>query len=320
MFKIKLTSFLTGVCLAVCLLAVLFASPEATYAKPSKKVVETKLTTTPSDPDGQDSWFTSVTVVELDLKAHGETYFQWNQTNGDWIKYKTPFRAYRGENTLYYYSVAKSGVKEAVQSKVIKVDYIKPTLVKAKIESVDGAAKIDIESQADVVKYKIYKRDGKSYKTIDTVSTNSYVDQDVKIGETSVYKVVAIDRAGLKSDKAQLVVKIVKPVAKSVVVSTPAVVEKVEVKIQPQIAQGASTTSVKQPSSVNDLKIAETVTPAPTSQPVVSAKNWNRLYIAIAILLVAAAAAVGGYYAYEWWTNRAEPKDKPKEKKSNSRW
>ena len=53
--------------------------------------------------------------------------------------------------------------------------------------------------------------------------------------------------------------------------------------------------------------------------------NWNRLLLAISILLIAAGAAIAGYYGYEWWILRKEKKkvEKPKVVKPsnpNSRW
>ena len=315
MFKIKLTSLLTGFCLATCLLLTLFVSPTATFAKTSKKIVETKLVTSPTEPKGQNDWYTSVTMVELESNTTGSVYFQWNGTDGKWSKYKQPVRAYRGENTLYYYGVSKGGVKEAVKSKVIKVDYLKPTLIETKIESVNAAAKISVKSQSDVANYQIYKKTDGHYRLIDTTKTDLYIDQNVKIGKTYVYKVVAVDLAGLKSTAAQLVVKIVEPI-KIDKIEPVNVIKVNQIKQVKQIDQGISTQ--KKVESVVEKPVE--VLPNADSKTVVPVRNWNRLFIAIIILLIAAAAAVGSYYAYEWWAKRTTPKDKPKEKKTNSRW
>lgn len=315
MFKIKIASLLTGFCLMVCLVLTLFVSPTATFAKTSKKVVETKLVTSPVQPKGQNNWYTSVTMVEFNSNNTGDVYFQWNQTSGEWSKYKQPIRAYRGENTLYYYSVSKGGVKEAVKSKVIKVDYLKPTLTETKIESVDATAKISVKSQLDVESYQIYKKTDGHYHLIDTIKTDSYVDKSVKIGKTYVYKVVALDRAGLESRGAQLVVKIVEPIkiAKVEEIKTNSVNSIQAVR---QIGQGASIVKNMEPVAEKTVEVL----PNNDNKKVAPVRNWNRLFIAIIILLIAAAAAVGSYYAYEWWTKRTIVKDKPKEKKTNSRW
>lgn len=48
--------------------------------------------------------------------------------------------------------------------------------------------------------------------------------------------------------------------------------------------------------------------------------GWNRFLVALAILVIAAGAAIGGYYGYEWYANRSTeepPSDVPK---SNNRW
>lgn len=315
MFKIKLNSLLTGFCLTVCLLLTLFVSPEATFAKTSKKTIESKIVTSPAEPKGQNDWYTSVTMVEFDSNTTGDVYFQWNETSGKWSKYKQPVRAYRGENTLYYYSVSKGGVKETVKSKVIKVDYSKPTLTETKIESVDATAKISVKSQSDVVNYQIYKKIDSHYRLVDTVKTDSYIDKSVKIGKTYVYKVVAFDQAGLKSDGAQLVVKIVEPIkiakVEEIKINSVNSVQRVR-----QIGQGVSIQKKIEPVVEKTVEVAsnsddKTVTPV---------RNWNRLLVAIVILLIAAGAAIGGYYAYGWWANRTQVQDKPKEKKGNSRW
>jgi hypothetical protein len=318
MFKTKKISLLTGFFLAVCLLLTLFVSPTATFAKTTKKVVETKIVTSPENPKGQNDWYTSVTMVELNSNTTGSVYFQWNETTGKWSKYKQPVRAYRGENTLYYYSVSQGGVKEAVKSKVIKVDYSKPTLVSAKIVSWDAAAQMNFQSQSDVVKYKIYKKIDGHYRLIDSTKTDSYLDKSVKVGKTYVYKVVAVDQAGLESTGAQLVVKIVEPVIVAKIDNSSMVAIKTVIlpKQVQQIGQGSSVVAQAEPVVEKTVETA----PITSSKTVTPVRNWSRLLVAIVILLVAAGAAIGGYYAYEWWTNRTQVQDKPKEKKSNSRW
>lgn len=318
MFKTKQISLLTGFFLAIFLLLTFFVSPTATYAKTSKKVVETKIVTKPENPKGQNDWYTSVTMVELKSNTTGDVYFQWNETSGKWSKYKQPVRAYRGENTLYYYSISKGGIKEAVKAKVIKVDYTKPTLVQAKVASLGGSTQMSLQSQSDVVNYKIYKKIDGHYRLIDSVKTDSYTDKSVKVGKTYVYKVVAIDKAGLESDGAQLVVKIVEPVIAAKVENSSVATIKVATlpaRIQ-QIGQGSSVVAQVKPIVEKTVE----VTPSTNSQTVTPVRNWSRLLVAIVILLVAAGAAIGGYYAYEWWTNRTQVQDKPKEKKTNSRW
>jgi len=49
-------------------------------------------------------------------------------------------------------------------------------------------------------------------------------------------------------------------------------------------------------------------------------RNWNRLLLAISILIIAAGAAIGGYYGYEWWMARREEPFRDQGPKSKSRW
>lgn len=330
MIKRKLNQLLFGLSLLACLVGASFVNPVSAHAS-AKKAIETTIETSPANPKGSNDWYTSVTMVKLESNISSTTYFQWNTTEEDWIGYKTPIRAFRGENILYYYSVTKSGVSESVKSKTIKVDYEKPVIEKVKSESVDASTKITVDSIGSDLSYQIYKRINGHYEFLETSSSNIYFDKDVKIGQTYVYKIVAIDPAGLLSKRFQAVVKIVEPPKVEIVVAPTLIASVMTVKsVQPQIAQGASTVSSVSTSNNSDAvkpkaeegKNTEVTEPVAENKPIIPAKNWNRLFVAISILILAIVASIGSYYAYEWWSKRTTPKAevKPKEKKSNSRW
>lgn len=324
----KLIRLLVGISLVICLPFGLLVGPSSVHAstKHSDKVIQTKLETSPVEPKGQNDWYTSVTLVELNSIANGTTYFQWNSTSSEWSKYKEPIRAWRGENTLYYYSVSRGGVKEAIQTKVIKVDYLKPVIKSIKPDSVNADATLTINSDEEMDHYIIYKRFDSQYRIIDTVLTNAYTDKDVKIGRTYVYGVVAVDQAGLKSKMAQGVVKVVTPVIVPSITVIPVAQAVIQTKIKPQIAQGVSIYSADGKGSSETLNtdtkplIVDNQQPSTENGSKEPAGNWNRLLVAISILIIAAGAAIGGYYGYEWWVKGKEVAEKPKEKKTNSRW
>ncbi len=75
----------------------------------------------------------------------------------------------------------------------------------------------------------------------------------------------------------------------------------------------AVTEQPKEEQVAQTLKTEEKSTPA-------EARNWNRLLLAISILIIAAGAAVGGYYGYEWYLARKEEPLKHNEPRSKNRW
>ena len=309
----KTTKLLFGVSMVLGLLFS-FACPNIVHAS-AKTAPITKFESVPSNPKGQNDWYTCATSIELDTNqsdASVKTYFQWNTTSGKWQLFKEPFKAWKGENTLYFYSVNSQGMKEAVQSKTIKVDYTKPVIENLKSISVDGTTNLSWTSQTDVVNYRVYRLAYGRYELLTQTKTNSFVDHDVLVGETYVYAVKAIDQAGLVSKLKTSSVK----VSKQVEVATSA-------KINREIGKGAAITDLKKKPIEQAQKTenapavnSEQTKEKPTKRP---ARNWNHLLVAISILVIASGAAIGGYYAYGWWAGRGEEPVK-KEKKSNSRW
>lgn len=95
-------------------------------------------------------------------------------------------------------------------------------------------------------------------------------------------------------------------------------VQQVAVQPKKEIGQGVSTVS-EDIKGTKDQTIQEP-TPEPSSSPQGEAsenEGWSRLLVALAILVIAAGAAIGGYYGYEWYASAHEDKSEPK---SGSRW
>lgn len=317
----KIARFIIGtsfVLLSLCL----FASPISVQAK-SSKAIETKFETSPISPKGLNDWYTSVTMVELDSSSVNTTYFQWNTTDGKWQKYSEPFRAWRGENTLYYYSVSRGGTKESIKSKVIKVDYLKPIIKSVKSDVTNGNVTLSVVSDSPVDHYLVYKRIDSKYTFVGQTDTDMFTDTKVKVGQSYSYHVIAIDPAGLKSKSLSVLTSAVTP--EIVQVTAPVAVS--NTRVRPTILQGVATVSPLIKRQIETAPKTEIINPSPSvqptsepTQPTQPVHNWNRLLVAISILVIAAGVAIGGYYGYEHWLNRKPVEEKPKEKKSNSRW
>ena len=109
----------------------------------------------------------------------------------------------------------------------------------------------------------------------------------------------------------------VSPVAKSIVKTpgekpTKMVLAATEVKaptITPAIGEGIST--------AKQVQAQETAKPAEEKKEEETTKGgWNRLLVALSILIIAAGIAVGGYYGYEWM----QAKGKDTDTSSKERW
>lgn len=89
-------------------------------------------------------------------------------------------------------------------------------------------------------------------------------------------------------------------------------------EITPAIGGGVATVApeVKMAQKLPD-QVQPTEEESPKAEEETEAVGWNRLLVALAILVIAAGAAIGGYYGYEWW---AKSKEEPPKSKSSSRW
>lgn len=91
-------------------------------------------------------------------------------------------------------------------------------------------------------------------------------------------------------------------------------------QVTPSIGTGASTrTSQVTPKTAKVSSPAPSPSPQESNAPKEKEKTgWSRILVALAILIVAAGAAIGGYYGYEWYAGRHEDGDSSDSK--SSRW
>lgn len=297
----------------IALPAMLLITPAQAQAATKSTVVQapvTQLTTTPKNPN-ENGWFNKVTLIKLKPMEEGRTYFQWNSIGGVWTEYAQPFRAWRGENTLYYYSTDSEGVKEAIKSQIIKVDYTRPESSTIIASGSRSEVRLSWENNPNIVSYRI----AKNYKELAKVESIPpfFIDKDVEVGETYNYKLKAISQAGLKSKAIKTSVKVSSEPAET---------------IKPMISEQAATIVAAPSQKVGSLldgkggvvAIGNDVKPPIVDNPSSPAKNWNRLFIALSILIIAAGAAIAGYYGYEWWMSKRDNEGEPRDKKTNNRW
>lgn len=311
----KFTNLLIGVLFFLMLPLLAIALPANALA--ATKAPVTNLQINPNSPTGEDDWFTAAVTIKFETTQASKIYFQWNTTEGKWSQYKAPFRAWRGENTIYYYSVNRHGQKEAIKSRTIKVDYIKPEKIEGlKAASIKEQANLAWDKNPGAVSYLVYKQVYKQkkgdYVLIAKVNETVFTDKNVLVGRNYYYAIKSVNDSGLKSELKTVHLEIQKYVAP---------IEPVRAKTS--IGTGISTSNLAQKSVIAEpKKIVEEPAknePVETNQKEQPVKNWNRLLVAISILVIAVGAAIGGYYGYEWWLARREEDDKPKEKKNN-RW
>ncbi len=87
--------------------------------------------------------------------------------------------------------------------------------------------------------------------------------------------------------------------------------------VTPAIGTGVSTAA---PKVAQKATPQEQPTPTPQTSPQNEAKTgWSRILVALAILIIAAGAAIGGYYGYEWYAGKSRDNEPPASK-SSSRW
>lgn len=138
------------------------------------------------------------------------------------------------------------------------------------------------------------------------------------------FSVVGRDIKGRKGS-ASVVMLTPRPPA-PVAISLPPPVEEIapEKVVRPAIAGGKSI--IASPKIAKE-EVKQEEPPPPTAEPKPAAqaqpRNWNRLLVAISILIIAAGAAIGGYYGYEWWVVKKEEEGeetKPKTDKTSNRW
>ena len=143
--------------------------------------------------------------------------------------------------------------------------------------------------------------------------------EDLKPGGVYNFRIWPITLSGIKGKASEAVAAI--PVLKA-----SAVAEKTSQKVAPQVtpAIGGGVSTAKpqvKSATLEKPKITPSIVPSvsPSPAPKEETKGgWNRLLVALAILIIAAGASIGGYYGYEWWQGRSK-KDEPSSGSSN-RW
>lgn len=298
-----ITKFVIYLAIAIVALpAMILLSPVKAQAAIESAPV-TQLTTSPKDPE-ENGWFTEVTLIKLKSNRESKTYFQWNNTEGGWTEFEQSFRAWKGINTLYYYSENRDGVKEAIKSQVIKVDYERPVALSVQADGHNGQIRLSWPESPNIVSYRISKDD--DFLASVTAEPTFYIDPNVEVDQTYNYKLKAIDQAGLKSKSIKTSATVTAPLVKK--------------EITPAIDEGMAVVALPKKVEAKAEKVEPTQeTPVVTGEPS-PVKNWNRLFVAISILIIAAGAAIAGYYGYEWWMARREPEKEPREKKTSNRW
>ena len=169
----------------------------------------TTLSTTPTAPDGQNTWFITTPTITLSRNEPGSTYYQWDSTSsGGWITYSTSFTASEGIHILYYFSADTSNNTEAIKNQQFKVDLTAPSTVTLS-GSAASSTQIDLswnsatDTPSGVSHYDIYDADTNSL--IATTAATSYSDTGLSPGQTYRYYVKAVDVAGNESSQSNTV-------------------------------------------------------------------------------------------------------------------
>ncbi|MBM2821229.1 MAG: hypothetical protein HW405_989 [Candidatus Berkelbacteria bacterium] len=87
-----------------------------------------------------------------------------------------------------------------------------------------------------------------------------------------------------------------------------------------QIGEGVSTQAPKVAQAPKP-NVSQSPTPQASESPSQGSgkEGWNRLLVALALLIIAAGVAIGGYYGYEWYASKSTDGEPP-ESKSSNRW
>lgn len=176
-------------------------------------------------------------------------------------------------------------------------------------------------------KISISYKDEKGIKRQMVVSANygDAVIRNLQNDFTYSFSVAGIDKDGLKG-----LAKIISgtPYAPVKIIAGENIAPSQEVVISPAISSGVKIAKVPQKKVIAETLKPETKLEIPLTPQVAKVgedkktetRNWNRLLLAISILVVALGAAVGGYYGYEWYMARKDEPLKPQDPKNKNRW
>lgn len=297
-----------------------------TYTITEDNTPVTTLTKKPAAAMGLNGWFTSKPTITLTPDRIATTYYQWDaredgQWLPDWLTYIEPIQAEEGDHTLYYYSDGGDSLvfyPEEYQSETFKVDTQAPVWPQgqnlwAEVDS-GGHIKLSWNSVPDADHYEIWRASSPYQLIASEVVGTSYLDDTISGGNQYYYQVIAVDQAGNKSLAAE--VSIFAPIIEKQVSETLSA----STEITPTIGEAAITQEVQGETNEEPkaTEVAKNIEQPGQNQT--ETRNWNRLLLAISILIIAAGAAIGGYYGYEWWMVRKEERFKDSKPRSKSRW
>lgn len=173
-----------------------------------------------------------------------------------------------------------------------------------------------------LVQWRVQDKDKNNLKYLDGNVTHTTID-NLTPSTSYVVNITAM-KGEWKGKGSQILIKTFGNVP---------VVESASQKIiQPAIGSGVATqkrvmaTTPKTPTVTPQITPQATPeinnNPTPTSSvapqgTTSGTSGWNKVLIALSILIIAAGAALGGYYGYEWLMLRSKDKEPPA---SNSRW
>lgn len=159
-------------------------------------------------------------------------------------------------------------------------------------------------------------------KLVDDIYNTSRI-RNLLSGTYYEIRVIPIGLDGSLGEKAEIVIKTLGIKLGQEVAGIETEKVSPQAPIKPAIGKGVATTRPVSP-KVAAKPSQITPTEQPSSPPKqetpeeTQKNNWSRLLVALAILVIAAGAAIGGYYGYEWYVAREDKE--PPEPKSSDRW
>jgi len=138
----------------------------------------------------------------------------------------------------------------------------------------------------------------------------------ISAGEHTI-QIVITDKAGNKSGAFKIATfTIIAPTVITTAAAVPAAPASPVVARQPaQITAVPSTTVAPTPQPESKI---ESSTPQPPSEEgkikaeeTTATRDWNRVWVTIALIIIAIGALTAGYYSYKWWTKGKKPPTPP---------
>lgn len=267
-----------------------------------------------------DAW---ANIGDLD-SAFPSTIALKNQGDGAWLLFTPPLSKNLkvGERTLEIFAQNISGIT----SKKFPVTLQQKEIAALPVKYAAGEKDIHLSwlPQKMAVKYLVEWQSSEAkisdYKIVSSNANNSVVISGLQPGTRYEIKIQALDKAGEPVAK-----KILNLTTYGVAPQKQVAGTQIETKkaVIPAIGSGVST-QIPKVAQKPQSKVGESPTPQPSGSPQEESpkEGWNRLLVALAILIIAAGAAIGGYYGYEWYTSKSHDEEPPEHgaSKSKSRW